>query len=219
MYRNFSATSSTPRTARASVLVAEDDAVSRRVIEATLTDWGYRVVACANGRDALAELEIPEPPQLVILDWMMPELDGIEVCRRIRLREPGRTPAYVLMLTANGARDEVVVGLESGADDYVVKPFDPAELRARLRVGERIVRLQQALAGRVVELESALSRVRQLQGLLPICCYCKRIRDGRDYWEQVETYIGKHSDARFTHGICPDCYERVASTELADSSG
>ncbi len=86
-------------------------------------------------------------------------------------------------------------------------------------MGERIVRLQQALAGRVVELESALSRVRQLQGLLPICCYCKRIRDGRDYWEQVETYIGKHSDARFTHGICPDCYERVASTELADSSG
>jgi response regulator RpfG family c-di-GMP phosphodiesterase len=102
-----------------------------------------------------------------------------------------------------------VAGLDAGADDYVVKPFDQEELRARVQVGIRVLKLQRSLADRVTELELALDRVNQLQGLLPICCYCKRIRDDRNYWHQVEAYIENHSDAQFSHGVCPECIEKL----------
>jgi response regulator RpfG family c-di-GMP phosphodiesterase len=112
---------------------------------------------------------------------------------------------YVILLTANSARKDVIAGLESGADDYITKPFEWDELRARVRIGSRIVSLQQALGERVQELQHALSNVRTLGGLLPICAYCKRIRDDRDYWKQIEQYLAEHSNARFSHGICPEC--------------
>jgi sigma-B regulation protein RsbU (phosphoserine phosphatase) len=104
--------------------------------------------------------------------------------------------------------------LEAGADDYLTKPFDPQELRARIKVGERILGLQTSLAERVTELEDALSRVKQLQGLLPICSYCKKIRDDQNYWEQVESYISKHTEAQFSHGICPDCYAQFVTPDI-----
>src|SRR5439155_4831059 len=113
----------------------------------------------------------------------------------------------------------IVTGLQAGADDYITKPFDRGELQARLQVGRRIVELQKGLADRVRELEAALSRVRQLQGLLPICAWCKKIRDDQNYWHQVETYIGSHSDARFSHGICPDCLKTVMEKVDRASSG
>src|SRR5262249_50121163 len=146
-------------------------------------------------------------PRLVVLDWMMPEMDGPEVCRlaRERLRE---APPYMILLTARESSRDTVTGLQSGADDYVCKPFDPDELRARVQVGCRVLDLQRSLAERVRELEAALAQVRQLRGLLPICCYCKKIRDDQNYWQQVEKYIGDHSEVRFSHGICPECWTR-----------
>jgi sigma-B regulation protein RsbU (phosphoserine phosphatase) len=188
------------------VLIAEDDAVSRRLLEATLDKFGYEVVVAADGAEAWGELQRADAPRLAILDWMMPEIDGVELCRRIRSR-PTTTPPYLILLTAKSEKVDVVAGLDSGANDYLTKPFDRAELRARVQVGAHVMELQSNLAARVRELEDALSQVRQLQGLLPICSYCKKIRDEKNYWQRVDSYLSEHSGVVFSHGICPDCYE------------
>ena len=195
------------------ILIAEDDMVSRRLLEATLIKWGYEVVVTCDGAEAWEVLQRADAPLLAILDWMMPGMDGIELCRKVR-RALMPTPPYLILLTAKGRREDVVTGLRSGANDYVTKPFDREELRARVQVGMRIVELQQSLADRVKALEEALARVKQLQGLLPICSYCKKIRDDQNYWQQVENYISEHSEAQFSHSICPDCYERRVKPEL-----
>ncbi|HEY6292493.1 MAG TPA: response regulator [Terriglobia bacterium] len=195
------------------ILVAEDEPVSRRALELNLDRWGFDCKSVADGAEAWERLQEESPPNLIILDWMMPELDGVEVVRRLR-ENANNFGAYVILLTARGSRSDLVRGLEAGADDYITKPFDPDELRARVHVGVRVLNLRDSMAARVHELETALSRVRRLQGLLPICSYCKKIRDDRNYWRQVEAYISEHSEAAFSHGICPDCYNRVVERQL-----
>ena len=195
------------------ILVAEDQAVSRHILIANLRKWGYDVMAVEDGTQAWEALQAKEAPQLVILDWLMPGMDGIEICRQIR-KNPQRRPNYLILLTARRGPEDKVHGLQSGADDYITKPFNRDELRARVQVGIRVLELQDALAQRVTELEEALSRVKTLQGLLPICSYCKKIRNDRNYWQQVEGYISDHSEAQFSHGICPDCYARFVQPEL-----
>jgi CheY-like chemotaxis protein len=199
------------------VLIAEDDPVSRRTLEATLQKWGHCVRVTPDGTAAWETLSADDAPPLAILDWMMPGIDGLELCRRIR-QTPGRCGTYVILLTARGDKRDIVAGLESGADDYLTKPFDREELRARVNVGLRVLGLQQSLADRVRELELTLRRVRQLQGLLPICCYCKRIRDDGNYWQQLEQYLSTHSGAQFSHGICPSCFETVVQEQLREQA-
>ncbi len=195
------------------VLIAEDDAVSRHLLEATLHKWGYEVIVAADGLEALEVLRQPDAPSLAILDWMMPGMDGAEVCLKARELSAGRL-LYIILLTAKGRKEDVVEGLTAGADDYIIKPFDRSEMKARMNTGERILRLQAELAARVKELELALANVKLLQGLLPICCYCKRIRNDQNYWQQVDTYVADHSEAQFTHGICPDCRDKIVRPEL-----
>lgn len=195
------------------ILIAEDDMVSRVLLEATLIKWGYEVTVACDGVAAWELLQSDDPPPLAILDWMMPGLDGLQLCRKIR-GIPTSTPPYLILLTAKGRREDIVTGLRAGANDYVTKPFDREELHARVQVGVRIIELQHSLADRVKALEEALARVKQLQGLLPICSYCKKIRDDQNYWQQVENYISKHSEAQFSHSICPDCYESLVRPEL-----
>jgi CheY-like chemotaxis protein len=197
------------------ILIAEDDPISRRTLEATLQKWGHCVRVTCDGTSAWEALCTADAPPLAILDWMMPGVDGLELCRRIR-QTPHRRGTYVVLLTARGDKKDIVAGLDSGADDYLTKPFDRDELRARVSVGLRILGLQQTLSDRVHELELALSRVRQLQGLLPICCYCKRIRDDTNYWQQVEQYLAALSGAQFSHGICPTCFETVVKEQLRE---
>ena len=146
---------------------------------------------------------------------MMPDLDGPDLCRRIRASTRPMQP-YVLLLTTKTEREDIIAGLSAGADDYLTKPFDRDELRARLQVGQRVVELQRRLADRVIALEHALEKVKMLQGLLPICSYCKKIRDDGNYWSQVDTYITEHSEAQFTHSVCPDCYTDHIVPQLAD---
>ncbi|MGH9862432.1 MAG: response regulator [Candidatus Acidiferrales bacterium] len=190
------------------VLIADDDPVFRRVLEVSLAAWGYEVLSVGNGIEACAVLQKPDAPRLVILNWMMPELDGIDVCRRVRARSTA-TPPYLILLTGRGHSDDIVTGLNAGANDYITKPFDREELRARVGVGVRVLELQANLAARVQELEEALKRVRQLQKLLPICSHCKKIRNDQNYWQQVEGYISEHTDVQFSHGICPECLVKL----------
>ena len=191
------------------ILIAEDEPVSRRLLEAALVKWGHDVIATTNGQEAWQALQNDDAPPLVILDWLMPELDGIEVCRRAReLRH--RQATHLILLTGKNSKEDIVQGLEAGADDYVTKPFDPGELRARVKVGERLIQLQAALGDRVKALEAALAREKELQGLLPICSYCKKIRDDKNYWHQVESYIVEHhAQVRFSHGVCPECCTKL----------
>jgi two-component system cell cycle response regulator len=126
------------------ILIAEDDPISRRMLQAFLMKWGYQVEVVADGAEALATLEEPNGPQLAVLDWMMPRLEGPQICRMVR-ELSDRPYIYILLLTARGQKDDLLRGLESGADDYLTKPFDSQELRARLRVGERILDLQRNL--------------------------------------------------------------------------
>jgi len=149
-----------------------------------------------------------DAPSIAILDWMMPRMDGAQVCAKIR-QETGKPYIYIILLTARNQKGDAVEGLKSGADDYVVKPFDGNELRARLRVAERVVALERKLALKVTALQTALADVKKLKQLLPICTYCKSIRDDKDYWRHIEEYIHNETGSDFSHGICPKCMDRV----------
>ena len=189
------------------VLIADDDAALRHGLQVQLGRWGYETVACEDGVAAREVLNADAPP-IAILDWNMPGADGITLCREIRA-VPEMSTIYVILLTAHDSVDQMVQGLSGGADEYITKPFDWEVLRARLKTAARIASLQQNLAQRVVELQNALTMVKQLSGLLPICSYCKKIRGDDNYWQQLETYLSEHSEAQFSHGVCPDCFEHV----------
>jgi len=186
------------------ILIAEDDPVSRRLLQAHLTKWEFDVIAVSDGKKAWEILIKPDSPRLVILDWMMPEIDGIDLCKNIRQLERDQY-TYIIMLTAKKQKDEIVTGLNLGADDYIVKPFDPGELKSRVKSGMRILELESALGKKIRELKEALDHVKQLQGLLPICMHCKKIRDDSNTWKNIELYIEEHSDAMFTHSLCEEC--------------
>ncbi len=198
------------------ILIAEDERVSRRLLELTLTGWGHEVIVTEQGEEAWSILEQEDQPSLAILDWMMPGMDGIEICRRVRQRKKS-SGTYIILLTAKSSKANIVEGLIAGANDYVTKPFDRQELRARVNVGETVLDLQQKLAGGVIELEEALGQVRVLQRILPICSYCKHVRDDKDYWQNVECYISNHSEAKFSHSICPTCYETMIEPQLEET--
>ena len=147
------------------ILIAEDDPVSSRVLEVTLTKWGHDVVTTENGLEAWAALQKDDAPRLAILDWMMPGIEGPEVCRRVR-RNFKTAPTYIILLTALQDKEQMVEGLEAGADDYLTKPFDRSELRVRLQAGARIIELQGRLAQRVRELEAAIAERKQAEKAL-----------------------------------------------------
>jgi sigma-B regulation protein RsbU (phosphoserine phosphatase) len=189
------------------VLIADDDAALRHGLRVQLERWGYQPTVVEDGAAARDVLHGPEPPQIAIIDWSMPGADGLTLCREIR-DTPALGGMYVILLTAHDTRDEMVAGLDGGADEYITKPFDWGVLRARIRAGARIATLQHTLAQRVAELEAAAEMVKKLSGLLPICSYCKRIRKEDHYW-QLERYLSEHSEAQFSHGICPDCLDHA----------
>jgi len=139
------------------ILIAEDDAISRRLLETILRKWGYEVLVAVDGGQAWEELQKENAPRLAILDWMMPEMDGVEVCGKVRERT-GSPYVYILLLSAKSQREDLVKGMESGADDYITKPFDANELKVRLRAGRRILDLQEQLMSAQDALRDQASR-------------------------------------------------------------
>lgn len=190
------------------VLIAEDDPTSRILLESTLKKWGFDVVCTEDGDAAWETLRNEDAPRLAILDWVMPGKSGPEICQLVRQTET-RDPTHIILLTSMNRKEDIVTGLEAGANDYVTKPFNREELRARINVGKRLIELQSALAQRVAELESALSHVRTLQGILPICMHCHKIRNDQESWERIDSYIQDHSEAQFSHSLCPECLETL----------
>jgi DNA-binding response OmpR family regulator len=147
------------------ILVAEDDAVSRELIRSRLAKWGYKVTATRNGVEAMTELRKKDAPSMAILDWMMPDMDGLEICRRVR---EGDRMVYIILLTARGSKENIIEGLRAGADDYLVKPFHADELQARIVVGLRVMTLQQRLADQVKALQAAALKINSLRLLIPL---------------------------------------------------
>jgi len=188
------------------ILVAEDDFTTRSMLQAVLAKWGHKVIGTSDGEEAWAVLQGGDPPQLALLDWEMPGMNGLALCRKVKDMDRA-TPIYVILLTGREAKEDVVQGLDAGADDYITKPFDNSELRARLQAAERMIAVQSALATKIEELRMALDHVKVLQGIIPICMHCHRIRNDNQAWDRIESYIANHSDAQFSHSICPECVE------------
>jgi DNA-binding response OmpR family regulator len=188
------------------ILIAEDDLTSRTALTGVLKKKGHEVTVTVNGVEAWQSLQQPDAPALVILDWMMPEMDGPEVVRLVRALGTDRPP-YIIMLTTKGDKADIIDGLEAGANDYLAKPFAPGELHARIEVGRRMVEMQDALADKIEELRQALDQIKTLSGIIPICMFCKKIRNDQEIWQQLENYIAEHSEADFSHGLCPECAE------------
>lgn len=190
------------------ILAVEDDAVSRAVLRKALRRLKHDVIEAADGEVAWQKLQ-EEPVRVVVSDWMMPRSDGLDLCRRIRAR-PGKDYTYFILLTSRDATEENQrASAEAGVDDFLTKPLDLTELWTRLRVAERILHYT--------------TQVRQLEELLPICSYCKKIRDDQNYWQQMEGYINERTGSEFSHSVCPDCYTRVVVPEIekikADAAG
>jgi len=180
------------------ILVAEDDNVSRRILYRNITRLGHTVSEAGNGAEAWSILQ-SEPIRVVVSDWMMPEMSGLELCRQVRERTDS-TYTYFILLTARQDDENHREAMAAGVDEFLTKPLDREELEMRLRVAERII--------------GFATQVRQLKALLPICMYCKKIRDDHDYWKIIEEYIHQHTGSDFSHGICPDCYEKIAVPQI-----
>jgi CheY-like chemotaxis protein len=188
------------------ITIAEDEKISRKILETMLRKAGHDVATVQDGLKALDSIQ-KEVPDMLITDWMMPDLDGLELCRRVRaLNLPSYV--YIILLTALTDKERIIQGLDAGADDYITKPFDRTELLARVDAGDRVIQLEKSLRQKNKELSEALAQIKRLKGIIPICMHCKKIRNDENYWQQVEEYMAEHSDADFSHSICPECLEK-----------
>jgi phosphoserine phosphatase RsbU/P len=181
------------------ILAAEDDPVARAILRRALLRLGHDVVEAEDGESAWSRLQ-DDPVRVVVSDWQMPKLDGLEFCRRVRGRIGGEYVYFILLTSNDATGDNQQAAADAGVDDFLTKPLDLTQLWTRLRVAERILRYT--------------TQVRMLEELLPICTYCKKIRDDQNYWQQMEGYINERTGSEFSHSICPDCYTRVIIPEL-----
>ena len=189
---------------RCKILAVDDEPGNIQVMTAALRDE-YEIYTAMNGYDAISQLE-EYKPDLILLDVMMPDISGFDVCKIIKSDERfSNIP--VIFLTALDTQDGELEGLALGGIDYITKPANISLLKMRVRNQIALKIQRDLIVQQKEELEAALSRVKQLEGVIPICSYCKKIRDDKQSWHQLETYISDHSEAVFSHGACPSCVE------------
>jgi phosphoserine phosphatase RsbU/P len=176
------------------MLIAEDDAVSATILQHALEALRHEVVATRNGLDAWEAFD-REPVRLIVSDWVMPGLDGLGLCQRVRERKKTAYTYFILLTSKETGPDNYDLATKAGVDDFLTKPLDRATLRMRLRVAERIQRFT--------------TEIHQLKDFIPMCAYCRKIRNDDDYWQGVETYINEQTGSNFSHGICPSCAAAV----------
>jgi DNA-binding response OmpR family regulator len=183
------------------ILMVEDDPVSARILEVALEKFGYEPVIARDGSEGW-EVFDRDPVRLIVSDWMMPGMDGLALCEKVRAR--AQTPyTYFILLTANQtSASNYELASAAGVDDFLTKPLNREMIRMRLRVAERILRYT--------------AEIRHLQAMIPICVYCRKVRDEHDYWDLVESYLQRETGSRFTHGACPDCYEKEVAQLLLE---
>ncbi|NTW98556.1 MAG: response regulator [Geobacteraceae bacterium] len=196
---------------RFSILVVDDEPVNIQLISSALKGE-YVILTALNGHDAISQLK-EHTPDLILLDVMMPDINGFDVCKIIKAN-PSFIDIPVIFLTAMDTEEGAHQGLDIGGTDYLTKPvnLDLLKLRVRNHIESKerndLVKEQRNLLARQKEeLEAVLARVKQLEGIIPICSYCKKIRDDQSSWHQLEQYISDHSEALFSHAICPHCFE------------
>lgn len=185
------------------ILVVDDNAANIDVMLQFLEPLGYELAIAASGEKALRVADHFRP-DLVLLDVMMPEMDGYETCRRLKA-PPLSLKAPVIFVTAKKETEDIVRGFNCGGVDYVSKPFRQEEVASRIETHLRLRHMITVQAELIAELRRAHGEIKTLSGLLPICSYCKKIRDDSGYWHQIEVYIDRHSDAQFSHGLCEAC--------------
>ena len=198
------------------VLVVDDTPGNLQILSEVLAAEGYQVRVAVNGEAALASVAAARP-DLVLLDVRMPGITGLDVCRLLKSNESQRS-IPVIFLSAASEPEDIVAGFEAGGADYVTKPFRVVELLARVRAHLEIHEAREYQARLISELKEALANVELLSGLVPICAHCKKIRNDSGFWQQMESYIEKHSMAKFSHGMCPDCIP-IIYPELAELTG
>ncbi len=198
-----------------SILIVDDTPENLTVLRQMLAENGYRVRPALSGETALSSIE-NDLPDLILLDIMMPGMGGYEVCERLKAGEKTRN-IPVIFISALNELDDKVQAFSLGGSDYITKPFQAEEVLARVKTHLTLRNLHKSLEGKNAELQKALDENKVLQGIIPICANCKNIRDDKGFWNQVEAYISEHSEARFSHGICPACVQKLYP-ELAQTS-
>ena len=186
------------------ILIAEDDPVTVQILRFTLLHYGHEVVSATNGAEAWEKFDA-EPFRVIVSDWMMPGIDGLDLCRKVRDRPKTDYTYFILLTAVNTGRENLRHAMDAGIDDFLTKPLDRELLRTRLFVANRILRYTKEIG--------------VLQELIPICAYCNKVRDGVDYWQRVETYIRERTGSRFSHGVCPECFDhqvKLHDTEMAE---
>lgn len=195
------------------ILIAEDDVFFRRLLQQVLAPE-HEIVLAEDGGQAWAILQQPDRPPFALLDWVMPVWSGPQICRKAR-EHPQLASLYLMLLTAKNSTPDVVSGLRAGADDYVTKPFVPEELRARVRIGERLIRLQWEIDTHAAQLARASELAARLQKLLPICPQCGKIRCTSAYWEELNSFLRECDSQLLDLGTCLRCASGKGASEPA----
>jgi DNA-binding response OmpR family regulator len=175
------------------IIIVDDEPVARAILQHALETLGHEIIAAGNGLEAW-EVFDREPVRLIVSDWKMPKLDGLGLCEKVRDRKKTLYTYFILLTSQDTRPENYKLAMDAGVDDFLTKPFDRPTIEMRLRVAERIL--------------GFTTEIRQLQGLIPICAYCRKIQNDASYWQLVETYISEQTGCDFTHGMCPECAEK-----------